>query len=104
MNTNEQVVRLLTDIKESLQREFQSLEKKIDQRFNELNTRFDTQAGRLERQGALIQTGSRWTSRMTDWSETVDKALEKKDQQITDLIRRIERLETALANKTEPNQ
>jgi len=79
---------LLVDFKESLERDIQSLRDLI-------TTRFDTQAARLERQGALIQTGSRWTSRMGDWSEKVDAALEQKDKQITELTRRIEKLESA---------
>jgi hypothetical protein len=70
--------RLLIDIKESLERAVQSLRDLI-------TTRFDTQAARMERQGALIQTGSRWTSRMSDWSEKADAALEQKDKQITEL-------------------
>ena len=53
----------------------------------------------MERQGALIQTGSRWTARMGDWSEKVDAALEQKDKQITELIRRIERLEATQGQK-----
>jgi hypothetical protein len=32
---------------------------RMDQRFNELDARFDNQSTRLERQGALLQTGSR---------------------------------------------
>lgn len=84
--------RLLIDFKESLERDIQSLRDLI-------TTRFDTQAARLERQGALIQTGSRWTSRMGDWSEKVDAALEQKDKQIAELIRRIEKLESAQGQK-----
>ena len=84
--------RLLIDFKESLERDIQSLRDLI-------TTRFDTQAARLERQGALVQTGSRWTSRMGDWSEKVDAALEQKDKQIAELIRRIEKLESAQGQK-----
>jgi hypothetical protein len=58
-----------------------------------ITTPFDTQAARLERDAALIQTGSRWTSRMNDWAEKVDRALETKDQQIAALTKRIEQLE-----------
>jgi hypothetical protein len=84
-----EIAALLTSVKESLEREIQGVSGKIDT----LLTRFDTQAGRLERQGALIQTGSRWTARMNDWSEKVDAALEQKDKQIAALAERIEKLE-----------
>jgi hypothetical protein len=53
----------------------------------------DIQATRLERQGALIQTGSRWTARMNDWAEKVDSALEEKDKQIAELAARLAKLE-----------
>ena len=77
---------LLTDIKESLERETAALRELII-------TRFDTQAARLERHAALIQTGSRWTSRMNDWAEKIDRALETKDKQIADITKRLEDLE-----------
>jgi hypothetical protein len=48
------IERLLVDVKESLERDILGLRELI-------TTRFDTQAARLERQGALLQTGSRWT-------------------------------------------
>jgi hypothetical protein len=48
---------LVVNVKESLERE-------MDAGFKQVNDRFDTQAIRLDRQGALIQTGSRWTNRM----------------------------------------
>jgi hypothetical protein len=83
------IAALLTSVKESLEREIQGVSGKIDT----LLTRFDAQAARLERQGALIQTGSRWTARMNDWSENVDAALEQKDKQIAALVARIEKLE-----------
>jgi chromosome segregation ATPase len=87
--------RLIIDLKESVERDIQGLRESVDS----LHTRFDTQAARIERQGALIQTGSRWTSRMGDWSEKVDAALEHKDKQIVELTRRIEKLESAQGQK-----
>jgi hypothetical protein len=87
--------RLIRDLKESLERDIQRLQGSVDS----LHTRFDTQAVRMERQGALIQTGSRWTSRMGDWSEKVDAALEQKDKQIAELLRRIEKLKSAQRQK-----
>lgn len=80
------IERLLVDMKESLEREMRA-------GFESLNHRFDLQAARLERHGALIQTGSRWTNRMNQWAEKVDSALEAKDRQIADLRSRLEKLE-----------
>jgi len=70
------IKRLLVDVKESLERDIHGLRELI-------TTRFDTQAARLERQGALIQTGSRWINRFSDWSEKVDASLEQKDKQVS---------------------
>jgi hypothetical protein len=88
-------VQLLTDIKESLERQMNHRFEEMNHRFEEVNrrfdavdARFDTQANRLDRQAALIQTGSRWTNRMAAWAERVDRDLDKKGQQIEDLRRR----------------
>lgn len=58
-----------------------------------LDTRFENQATRMDRQAALIQTGSRWTGRMNEWPERIDTALGIKDRQIADLAERIRKLE-----------
>jgi hypothetical protein len=76
---------LLTEIKESLERETAAPREVI-------TTPSDTQAARSERHAALIQTEA-GTSRMKDWAEKVDRALETKDQQIAALTKRIEQLE-----------
>jgi len=80
------LARLITDVKESLERE-------IREGFAQVNTRFDTQAARLERHAALWQTGRRWSARMDDWAEKVDAALEAKDREIADLRARLDKLE-----------
>jgi hypothetical protein len=89
---------LIIDMKESLEREIHGLEtkleRKVDAGFRELNTRFDTQAARPDRQGALLQSGSRMLVRMNGWAEKVDAALEQKDREIAELRQRIDRLES----------
>lgn len=80
------VVTLITEVKESLERQ-------MNYRFDALDARFDAQANRLDRQAALIQTGSRWSNRMTAWAERVDLALDKKSEQIVDLHKRIDKTE-----------
>lgn len=69
--TESRMVTLLTDVKESLERQIENL-----------SSRFDAQAIRLDRQAAMLQTGSRWTNRMIAWSEKVDVQLDKRIQEI----------------------
>jgi gas vesicle protein len=80
--SEDRLVTLLTEFKESLERELHGI-----------RDRLDAQTIRLERQGALIQTGSRWTTRITDWSEKVDSLLDQQAKDIADLRRRISDLE-----------
>jgi hypothetical protein len=80
---------LIVDLKDSLEREMHVVQEGISQ----LNSRFDTQAARLERHAGLWQTGARWSSRMDAWAEKVDAALEAKDREITELRERLLRLE-----------
>ena len=84
---------LIMDLKESLEREIASLRQEMRQGFASVNERLDTQSSRLERQGGIVQAGARWTSRMDNWAERVDVALEAKDREIADLRERIARLE-----------
>ncbi|MBV8730784.1 MAG: hypothetical protein JO336_13350 [Acidobacteriia bacterium] len=90
--------RLIMDLKESFEREIGRLERKMDDGFASINARFDTQATRLDRHAAYWQTGRRWSGKMEEWAEHVDKALEAKDREIADLRSRINRLE-----QTRPN-
>jgi hypothetical protein len=78
--------KLTTDMKESLESE-------MNVGFEEMASRFDAQALRLNRQAALIQTGSRWIARMNDWAEKVDVVLDKRTQEIAELRTRIQKLE-----------
>jgi hypothetical protein len=74
------MVTLLTDVKESLERQIENVA-----------SRFDAQAIRLDRQAALLQTGARWTNRMIAWSEKVDVSLDKRIQEIGELRSRVEK-------------
>jgi len=87
------VALLIIDLKESLEREIQGLAREMREGFAQVNTRFDTQAARLDRHAALWQTGRRWRGRMDDWAEKVDAALEAKDREIKDLPDRLNKLE-----------
>ena len=71
----ENLERLIVDLKDSLERELAGLRHDVQQGIVQLNSRFDTQATRLERHAGLWQAGSRWSSRMDSWAEKVDAAL-----------------------------
>jgi hypothetical protein len=58
-----------------------------------INSRFDTQAARMDRHAGLWQTGARWSARMDAWAEKVDGALEAKDREIAELRERLMKLE-----------
>lgn len=77
---------LIVEFKESLEREIHSFR-------DEMRTRFDNQAARLDRHAGLWQTGRRWSARIDDWSEKIDAALEVKDRQIAELRQRVDELE-----------
>lgn len=85
------IEQLLMDVKESLEREIRG-------GFAQMNTRFDTQATRLDRHAALWQTGSRWSGRMDAWAEKIDAAIEAKDREIAELRERLIKLERKLAS------
>jgi hypothetical protein len=70
----------------------------MDQGFAQINCRFDLQAQRLDRHAALWQTGRRWSSKMDDWADEVDIALETKDREIAELRAHMDRLERAQQN------
>ncbi len=74
------MVTLVTDMKESLERQIENL-----------SSRFDAQATRLDRQAAMFQTGARWTNRMIAWAEKVDVSLDKRIQEIGELRGRSDR-------------
>ena len=89
----ENLEQLIVDLKDSLERELRGLRHEVQQVLAQLNSRFDTQAARLERHAGLWQTGARWSSRMDAWAEKVDGALEAKDREIAELRERLLRLE-----------
>ena len=96
MADNGNLAKLITDVKESLERGLHSMDQKLTEGFGQINTRFDTQAARLERHAGLWQTGSRWSARMDDWASKIDTALETKDREIAELRKRLSDLENRL--------
>src|SRR5690242_8321986 len=98
--SEQDVMRLIENVSESLQREMGSLQKEIESTrtemrsgFAEMRSGFDRVEARLGRHGGLIQGGARQITRMIDWSERVDELLAQRDRTIEDLKRRVEKLE-----------
>ena len=61
----ERLTQLVSSVSESLHRE-------MHDGFRHIDERFDLMESRLNRHGALLQTGARWSARMTAWSEETD--------------------------------
>jgi hypothetical protein len=77
---------LISGVSESLHREMHA-------GFTRMNERFDVIETRMNRHGGLIQTGARWTTRMSAWSEQIDRLLSERDKKSADLEQRIRNLE-----------
>jgi len=83
---SERLTQLISSVSESLHRE-------MHDGFRQINQRFDLMETRLNRHGALLQTGARWTARMSAWSEETDKLPLDRDKRIADLEQRVQDLE-----------
>ena len=85
----ENLVTLITSVKESLEREIAGVRKEI----GAVITRLDNFSARLDRQAGILQAGTRRLAGLDDWAERIDKALEIKDREIAELSERLSRLE-----------
>jgi len=83
---SERLTQLISSVSESLHRE-------MDDGFRQMTERFDLMETRLNRHGALLQTGARWSARMTSWCEDTDKSMIDPDQPFADLEQRVRELE-----------
>jgi len=83
--SNENLERLILDLKESLERDLGELNRKVDG----FISRVDTQSIRLDRHAGPWQS-----SRMDQGAERIDAALETKDIEIAQLRKRIAKLES----------
>jgi len=76
----EQLAHLISGVSESLHRE-------MHDGFRQVTERFDLMETRLNRHGALLQTGARWSARMSAWCEDTDK-LPDLEQRVRELERK----------------
>lgn len=83
---NNGVVELITNMKESLDCEIHAFR-------DEMRTRFDAQAARMDRQGGLLRSGQTNLVRLNDWSETIDQLLAVRDKRLDELESRLRKLE-----------
>jgi hypothetical protein len=84
---------LIIDLKESLERELHSFRSEMTEFREEVRSRFDGQAVRMDHQFGLLESGRRRIARMDQAIERLHKAMEVKDKQISELAERIRRLE-----------
>jgi hypothetical protein len=86
----DEVVRLI----EGLSNEVSELRTEMRAGFERMRITIDRQEMRVERHGALLQTGSRWTNRMNQWAEKVDRMLAVWDERNERLEQRLRKLES----------
>ncbi len=87
------LVKLLEELKESLEREVKALDENVERGFDQLNSRFDTQAQRLNRLNTAWSIARPWSHEVDEWRDRMERLIEIKDRQILDLTRRIDALE-----------
>lgn len=88
---------LIENVSNSLHREIQdvrnSLHREMQDGFRTMNERSERVESRLERHGGMLAAGSRWTNRMGQWSERVDKTLADQARELGELRDRLRKLE-----------
>jgi site-specific recombinase len=90
---NQEMMRLMESLHDSMKREMHEGFAAVNARVDQVIARLDRIETRLDRQGSLIQIGARWTTRMVEWSERVDKLLGDRDQRMDEFQRRLNDLE-----------
>lgn len=90
---NRQIIELLTEVKESLERELGSVRNQMKEGFSSLENRLDTIEARMDRHGGLLRSGQTNLVRLNDWSEQIDKMLSERDRTIAELSERVRKLE-----------
>lgn len=79
--TREQLIAAIVDQGGSLHTQMQQMEER-------LSARMDLMETRLNRHGGSLIGGARWMSRMTDWSERIEKLIAGHDVRIQTIEKR----------------
>jgi hypothetical protein len=86
----DEVVRLI----EGLSNEVSELRAEMRAGFERMGVTVDRQELRVERHGALLQLGSRWTNRMNKWFENMDRMMAIWDERNERMEQRLRKLES----------
>ncbi len=74
---------------------FEALSTRIDKMELHVLDRIDAMEKRVQRQGTMVQGGSRVVTRLAEWSEDTDTELMRHAARITDLENRLDRLDVS---------
>jgi len=91
MNTDQ----LIQQLHDSLQREIKGGFDQVKEDFGHVNRRLDLIEARLDRQGGLIQSGTKFFSRLANWTEDIDKLLLDRDRRLDAMEARLAKLEAS---------
>lgn len=87
----------LLDLFDSLKREFESavgeFQERLTLEIRPVKDALERIETRLDRQGGIIQGGTRHVARLITWSEEMDQLLAKRDRRLDELEQRLSRLE-----------
>lgn len=86
----------LYDLFDSLKNEVKQENDALRRDFQPVRDGIQRIEARLDRQGGIINGGARQVARLITWSEEIDAMLAERDGRITELERRLERLEGKL--------
>ena len=71
----------------------ESLERQIAEELGPMKAALERIETRLDRQGGIIQGGTRQVARLIHWSEEIDRIIAERDQRMDQFERRLSKLE-----------
>jgi hypothetical protein len=84
-----EIVQLIGGLSTEMQAGFEKTHRELAA----VRDRLDHIEARLDKQGGLLQSGSRWVNRLNQWSERMDHPALKHTESLRDHESRIDRLE-----------
>jgi hypothetical protein len=95
--TDEHLLAALQSMKEDLLGHIHDVGAQLHIQIQEVDGRlaewFDRIEARMDRQGGLIQGGSRTITRMIEWTEGADTTFSRYDRRLADFERRLDQIE-----------
>ena len=83
----------ISSMQEDLLEHIHSVGAQLHTQIQEVVERMDRMEDRLVRQGGLLQSGARATTRFIDWSESADITFTRYDRRLRELENRLEKIE-----------